>query len=439
MTRENGGSPQREADSPVNGAQSHSPRGRPSKSRSPSARQESPARGLTPPKKERKTPPSPAAPGKESLEDIEMSEERQSDAAMLGLREEPTATGTPSAGLKTDLDELGGGNFTPSADDLAFEQELQKSLALDGLSESNTIGPESKSADPSGRSASAAVKPPKGADGDGDNDNDSLFGGGSEEGGDVDADGEEDDEDDADAEGEQDDDDDDQPLSSLAKGLDGDGSGNDATSGNAGAGINLPGLGGNDFSSTSALPLPKAGSSKATSTTSKSGKNGADTTSKKTLKTPAWGGLTTTEGYDADTTQFSNDLLLTTTLGGQAILWDRRVPASEAGGGGAGSSGGIRALPLPANTPPWCASAAWAPDGERIYLGRRNESVEEWDMRMLSSRTGSGVDGASSDALGSTWRGKRGNMGLVRTFRFPSGSGPVTSLAVMPNGRHLVW
>ncbi|PWN18968.1 WD40 repeat-like protein [Microstroma glucosiphilum] len=184
--------------------------------------------------------------------------------------------------------------------------------------------------------------------------------------------------DDADAEGEQDDDDDDQPLSRLAKGLEGEASGNNAISGNATAGINLP-----------------------------------------------------------DTTHFSNDLLLTTTLGGQAILWDRRVPASEAGGSGAGSSGGIRALPLPANTPPWCASAAWAPDGERIYLGRRNESVEEWDMRMLSSRSGSGSD-SSADALGSTWRGKRGNMGLVRTFKFPSGSGPVTSLEVMPNGRHLV-
>lgn len=68
---------------------------------------------------------------------------------------------------------------------------------------------------------------------------------------------------------------------------------------------------------------------------------------------------------------------------------------------------------LPRNTPPWCLSACWSPDGNFIYAGRRNNTVEEYDLR-------------------------KGLKGPERVFRFPNGSGAVTSVKAMPNGRHLI-
>lgn len=68
----------------------------------------------------------------------------------------------------------------------------------------------------------------------------------------------------------------------------------------------------------------------------------------------------------------------------------------------------------PRNVPPWCMSACWSPDGNYIYAGRRNGTVEEFSLH-------------------------KGLRNSVRSFKFPQGSGPVTALKSMPNGRHLVW
>lgn len=119
------------------------------------------------------------------------------------------------------------------------------------------------------------------------------------------------------------------------------------------------------------------------------------------------------EGFDADLSRFSSDVFLSATLAGQVLLWDRRVKP--------GAQGGVHAIPLPEKTPPWCQSACWSPYGDRIYVGRRNECVEEWDLRALSSSREWGP-----------------NVGLRASHRLPRGCGPVTAVHAMPNDRHIV-
>ncbi|CAG8627907.1 15311_t:CDS:2, partial [Racocetra fulgida] len=63
-----------------------------------------------------------------------------------------------------------------------------------------------------------------------------------------------------------------------------------------------------------------------------------------------------------NTITHSGDILLTTSIDGNCLVWDKR-------------SGNLippRKLPLPEKTPPWCLSACWSADGNKVYCGRRN-------------------------------------------------------------------
>ncbi|PVI01503.1 transcription factor SPT8 [Periconia macrospinosa] len=86
---------------------------------------------------------------------------------------------------------------------------------------------------------------------------------------------------------------------------------------------------------------------------------------------------------------------------GTLRIWDRRQPNPVA-----------RITP-PRNTPPWCMNATWSPDGNFIYAGRRNGTVEEYSLH-------------------------KGLREPRRSFKFPSVSGAVSAVRAMPNGRHLV-
>lgn len=68
----------------------------------------------------------------------------------------------------------------------------------------------------------------------------------------------------------------------------------------------------------------------------------------------------------------------------------------------------------PQNVPPWCMNATWSPDGNLIYAGRRNGTVDEYSLH-------------------------KGLRGAERSFKLPNNSGPVSALRAMPNGRHLIW
>ncbi|WFD20411.1 Transcription factor spt8 [Malassezia caprae] len=142
----------------------------------------------------------------------------------------------------------------------------------------------------------------------------------------------------------------------------------------------------------------------------------------KKLPKPLFGSMTSAWQYNADISQFSSDIFLTSTLSGQVMLWDRRADTK--------SKQGVRALELPAGTPPWCTGVCWNHTGDKIYVGRRNETVEEWDVRMLPDTTR--TDSVDRSHLGRAPK-------HMRTLRMPRGSGPVSSVLVMPNNRHLVW
>ena len=105
-----------------------------------------------------------------------------------------------------------------------------------------------------------------------------------------------------------------------------------------------------------------------------------------------------------DPSQTSDTTFLSAAFDGNLRLWDKRVQDPVAR---IGNKPGV---------PPWCMGTCWSPDGNMIYAGRRNGTVEEYDIR----------------------RAKRG-WDPERVLRFPAGSGAVSAVRPMLNGRHLVW
>ncbi|KAI8809761.1 WD40-repeat-containing domain protein [Cladochytrium replicatum] len=61
--------------------------------------------------------------------------------------------------------------------------------------------------------------------------------------------------------------------------------------------------------------------------------------------------------------------------------------------------------------PPWALSGSWSPTGDRIYFGRRNGTVEEWDVRERR---------------------------MMRAIKMPRDSGSVSYVLCLPNDRHLL-
>ncbi|KAI9828224.1 MAG: hypothetical protein M1819_004582 [Sarea resinae] len=99
--------------------------------------------------------------------------------------------------------------------------------------------------------------------------------------------------------------------------------------------------------------------------------------------------------------QSPDSTFLAASIDGTIRIWDRRQPNPVS-------------VILPRNTPPWCMNACWSPDGNFIYAGRRNGTVEEYSLH-------------------------KGLRDSERTFKFPQGSGPVSAVRAMPNGRHMIW
>jgi transcriptional activator SPT8 len=89
-------------------------------------------------------------------------------------------------------------------------------------------------------------------------------------------------------------------------------------------------------------------------------------------------------------------------MDGTLRIWDRR------------QSNPVARISPPRNTPPWCMNACWSPDGNFIYAGRRNGSIDEYSLH-------------------------KGLREPRRTFKFPNVSGPVSAVRTMPNGKHLLW
>ncbi|KAI9488410.1 WD40-repeat-containing domain protein [Zychaea mexicana] len=103
---------------------------------------------------------------------------------------------------------------------------------------------------------------------------------------------------------------------------------------------------------------------------------------------------------DQEWDQKNPNIFMTTSFDGQCFIWDRREPEKDA-----------TKLGLSDRTPPWCLSACWSADGSKIYMGRRNGQVDEWDFASQK---------------------------LIRSFRMPANSGPVSYVASMPNNKHII-
>ncbi|CCA77986.1 hypothetical protein PIIN_00700 [Serendipita indica DSM 11827] len=103
---------------------------------------------------------------------------------------------------------------------------------------------------------------------------------------------------------------------------------------------------------------------------------------------------------------FSNDLLMTATFGGSIFLWDRRTPQNV------GRMENDRA-------PPWCISACWSATGNEIIAGRRNATVDVFDVRQFGHSAG---------------RTPR----VLRTLVNPADSKTVTCVTAFPDGKHMV-
>jgi transcriptional activator SPT8 len=98
----------------------------------------------------------------------------------------------------------------------------------------------------------------------------------------------------------------------------------------------------------------------------------------------------------------SETTFLDASMDGTLRIWDRR------------QSNPVARIAPPRNTPPWCMNACWSPDGNFIYAGRRNGSIDEYSLH-------------------------KGLREPRRTLKFPNVSGPVSAVRTMPNGKHIIW
>ncbi|KAM7184846.1 SPT8-like protein [Naviculisporaceae sp. PSN 640] len=101
--------------------------------------------------------------------------------------------------------------------------------------------------------------------------------------------------------------------------------------------------------------------------------------------------------------QTSSSTFFSAAIDGTIRIWDRRVPDPVAR---IGNRRGV---------PPWCMGACWSPSGDFIYAGRRNGTVEEFSIHHAKAN----------------WQPER-------VLKFPNGSGAVSCVRPMANGRHLV-
>ena len=97
----------------------------------------------------------------------------------------------------------------------------------------------------------------------------------------------------------------------------------------------------------------------------------------------------------------ADSTFLAASIDGSLRVWDKRQPKAIA-------------KMTPKNVPPWCMNATWSPDGNFIYAGRRNGTVDEYSLH-------------------------KGLRSPERSFKLPNNSGAVSALRAMPNGRHLLW
>ncbi|EGW32256.1 uncharacterized protein SPAPADRAFT_61338 [Spathaspora passalidarum NRRL Y-27907] len=120
-----------------------------------------------------------------------------------------------------------------------------------------------------------------------------------------------------------------------------------------------------------------------------------------------------------NTKTYTNDnIFMSSSIDGTINLWDVRTPEP------------VLRLGVSENTPPWCMTSTWSNDGEYIYVGRRNSTVEEFSIRMPYKRATHGA--------GTYHHSHTHIPNVSKLLQFPTISGPVSAISTMPNSNFLL-
>ncbi|KAI9615465.1 hypothetical protein H4Q26_011404 [Puccinia striiformis f. sp. tritici PST-130] len=118
---------------------------------------------------------------------------------------------------------------------------------------------------------------------------------------------------------------------------------------------------------------------------------------------------------DSSLPYINDDILMTSGIDGQVYLWDRRISGTE-------SRGYVRKLELSKSTSPWTACSSWSLDGRSIFVGRRNNSVDIYDLRFIHHA-----------------HSRIHNPSIVqRSIKLPTSSGPVSCVKAWPDHNHIL-
>ncbi|KAJ9118653.1 hypothetical protein QFC22_003873 [Naganishia vaughanmartiniae] len=107
--------------------------------------------------------------------------------------------------------------------------------------------------------------------------------------------------------------------------------------------------------------------------------------------------------------QFSDDVMLASGIDGEVALHDRRIAGDTL----------VGRLESSEKTPPWCMSACFSSDGQQVIAGRRNASLDVWDIRRMGKT------------------GTKETPSLLRTLKHPATSGYVSCVAAFPDAQHI--
>ncbi|GHJ89303.1 hypothetical protein NliqN6_5705 [Naganishia liquefaciens] len=107
--------------------------------------------------------------------------------------------------------------------------------------------------------------------------------------------------------------------------------------------------------------------------------------------------------------QFSDDVMLVSAIDGEVALHDRRISGNTL----------VGRLESSEKTPPWCMSACFSSDGQQVIAGRRNASLDVWDVRRMGRS------------------GTKETPSLLRTLKHPATSGHVSCVAAFPDAQHI--
>lgn len=108
------------------------------------------------------------------------------------------------------------------------------------------------------------------------------------------------------------------------------------------------------------------------------------------------------------------NIFLSTTIDGKINIWDLR------------DSKLVLQMGVSSEILPWCMSSTWSNCGEYIYAGRRNSLIEEISIKMPTKNTMNKNIGQRNVPFTSN------------LFLLPKMSGPVYSIATMPNNNFLI-